>query len=558
MRNFFSPAVILDGIGLSKYADDAGRFATWVRTSQEKKAPKKNAYSMTDTLIYILLAIAAITAVLVIFLLIQQFSSNKSYRSSGETVAEQLRLGRTESLEAAKSLREELGMGLKASNDTVFNTLDGLGKTLLNQLEGMTSRVKTLEETNQAKVDEIRKENTEGLKTLNESVSQVLAELLRNQNEQLEAIRTQLKEQADSNQSTLDRIRNTFDERVRDLQEGNEKRLEEMRKTVDEKLHETLEQRLGASFKTVSEQLESVHKGLGEMQNLAVGVGDLKRVLSNVKVRGTWAEVQLGGILEQVLVRSQYEKNVCVNPASTERVEYAIKNPVSGSEHSSTLWLPIDSKFPQEDYLRVQEAAESGDPAQVQAAENALLKTIRNAAKEISSKYICPPHTTDYAIMFLATEGLHAEVLRQPALVDELLQNHRIFVAGPTTLAAILCSFRAGYQTLAIERRASEVWKVLGAIKTEFGRFGDVLAKVKTHLHRASNQIDQTGVRTRAMERHLRSVEEMPEIEATQVLNLPSPDFGDPKWNGYPEIAEIEEQAEEPSGLFANQDKDLF
>ncbi|MGH9949172.1 MAG: DNA recombination protein RmuC, partial [Pyrinomonadaceae bacterium] len=237
--------------------------------------------------------------------------------------------------------------------------------------------------------------------------------------------------------------------------------------------------------------------------------------------------------------------------------EYAIKNPVSGSEHS-TLWLPIDSKFPQEDYLRVQEAAESGDPAQVQAAENALLKTIRNAAKEISSKYICPPHTTDYAIMFLATEGLHAEVLRQPSLVDELLQNHRIFVAGPTTLAAILCSFRAGYQTLAIERRASEVWTILGAIKTEFSKFGDVLAKVKTHLNRASNQIDQTGVRSRAMERHLRSVEEMPEIEAAQILTLPSPGFGDPEWNGHPETDEAEESVEEPPALFANQDNDPF
>jgi len=346
---------------------------------------------MLDSLIYILLAITGLTAVMIIILLINQFSSNRNTQSSGEAVAEQMRLGRTESQDAAKSLREELGTNLKASNDTVFNTLDGLGKTLISQLEGMTKQVKSLEETNQTKVNEIRRENADGLKTLNESISQALTELIKNQKEQMDAVRTQLREQAESNQGSLDRIRNTFDERVKELQEGNERKLEEMRKTVDEKLHDTLEKRLGESFKLVTNQLETVHKGLGEMQVLASGVGELKRVLTNVKARGTWAEVQLGGILEQVLTPSQYSRNVAVRPESTERVEYAVRFPGQSRDGSSGYWLPIDSKFPQEDYLRIQDAADAGDVEGLQHAVDALARTVRNSAKEISSKYVCPP-----------------------------------------------------------------------------------------------------------------------------------------------------------------------
>lgn len=297
-----------------------------------------------------------------------------------------------------------------------------------------------------------------------------------------------------------------------------------MRKTVDEKLHDTLEKRLGESFKLVSERLEAVQKGLGEMQNLATGVGDLKRVLTNVKARGTWAEVQLGAILEQILTPSQYERNVRVRDESSETVEYAVRLPRARNDPGACVWLPIDSKFPQEDYLRVQEAAETADPEAVQKTTDALARTIRTAAKEIHDKYVNPPNTTDFAIMFLATEGLYAEVLRQPNLVEDLLRQYRVVVAGPTTLAAILSSLRMGFQTLAIEQRAADVWKILAAVKTEFGKFGDVLAKVKRQLSTASRTIDQAGVRTRAMEQKLRSVEQLPDEEAAGILRLPGGD----------------------------------
>jgi len=340
------------------------------------------------------------------------------------------------------------------------------------------------------------------------------------QQTQLEGMTKHLKELTDSNQGALDRIRSTLDSRVKELQEGNEKKLDEMRKTVDEKLHDTLEKRLGESFKLVSDRLEAVHKGLGEMQNLATGVGDLKRVLTNVKARGTWAEVQLGAILEQILTPAQYEQNVAVKPDSSERVEYAVRLPGPKDDPVACVWLPIDSKFPKEDYLRLQEAAERADPDAVQTATEALARTVRTAAKDIHDKYVNPPSTTDFGIMFLATEGLYAEVLRQPTLVEDLLHNYRVVVAGPMTLAAILSSLRMGFQTLAIEQRAAEVWKVLGAVKTEFRKFGEVLKKVKRQLNTASRTIEETGVRTHAMERRLRSVEQLTENEATRILEL--------------------------------------
>ena len=295
-----------------------------------------------------------------------------------------------------------------------------------------------------------------------------------------------------------------------------------MRKTVDEKLHETLDKRLGESFKIVSERLDAVHKGLGEMRNLATGVGDLKRVLTNVKARGTWGEVQLGAILEQILTPAQFEKNVQVKDDSSERVEYAVRLPGPKDDPNACVWLAIDSKFPQEDYQRLQEAAEKADPDAVQTAKDGLARTIRVAARDIRDKYVNPPRTTDFGVMFLATEGLYAEVLRQPALVEDLQQQFRVVVAGPTTLAALLSSLRLGFQTLAIEERASEVWQVLGAVKTEFGKFGDVLGRVKRQLDTATRTIEETGVRSRAMERKLRSVEQLPDAEASEIFELPA------------------------------------
>jgi DNA recombination protein RmuC len=265
-----------------------------------------------------------------------------------------------------------------------------------------------------------------------------------------------------------------------------------------------------------------VHKGLGEMQGLATGVGDLKRIFSNVKVRGTWAEVQLGGILEQMLTPDQWAKNVCVKEGSLERVECAIRLPGSKDDPAQCMWLPIDSKFPTEDYARLQSAAEAGDAIAVQAATDALLKALRTAAKDIADKYVNPPSTTDCAIMFLATEGLYAEALRQPQFTEEIQQKYRVVIAGPTTLSAIVTSLRMGFQTLVVEERAAEVWRVLGAVKTEFGKFGAVLDKVAKQLGTATQTIEGTRVRTRAMEKKLRAVEQMDPIDSAAVLSLPA------------------------------------
>jgi len=369
----------------------------------------------------------------------------------------------------------------------------------------------------------LREEVSSGLTTLGEGLSTTLTNASKVQQEHLSGFEAQLKGLTESNNKALEQIRQTLDTRVKELQGENEKKLEEMRKTVDEKLQGTLEKRLGESFKLVSERLEAVQRGLGEMQNLATGVGDLKRVLTNVKSRGTWAEVQLGAILEQFLAPGQYQKNVQTRRGSSEVVEFAIRLPGRSEDPESAVWLPVDSKFPQEDYLRLQEAADAGDSEGVQKAAEALGRTLKLEAQKIQEKYLDPPGTTDFGIMFLATEGLYAEALRQPDLVPTLQERYRIVVAGPTTLAAILSSLRMGFQTLAIEKRASEVWEVLGAVKAEFGKFGDVLSKVKRQLGTASRTIEKAQTRTRVMERHLRSVQQLPGQEAETLLQLPGP-----------------------------------
>ena len=270
----------------------------------------------------------------------------------------------------------------------------------------------------------------------------------------------------------------------------------------------------------MGERLEAVQRGLGEMRGLAAGVGDLKKVLTNVKTRGTWGEVQLGALLEQILAPEQFERNVKPRVDRRDVVEFAIRLPGSTDDPDSCVWLPIDSKFPQEDYLRLVDASDRGDPEAVQAAQGALIRSIHDSARSIGDKYLNPPRTTDFAILFLPTEGLYAEALRHPGLVERLQREHRIVVAGPTTLAAVLNSLRVGFRTLAIEQRSSEVWNVLGAVKHEFGKFAAVLDKVKRQLETAGRTIDETGVRTRAMERRLRSVEALPAEVATEVLEL--------------------------------------
>ena len=333
-----------------------------------------------------------------------------------------------------------------------------------------------------------------------------------------EVVKT-IEEKSRSQRESIDNLHNVIDKHLKHLQESNEKKLEQMRQTVDEKLQSTLEKRLGESFKIVGDQLEAVQRGLGEMQSLATGVGDLKKVLTNVKARGTWGEYQLGNILEQILTPDQYAKNVKPKESSDEIVEYAVRLP--GHDNSSQVWLPIDSKFPQESYIRLKDASEKSDTDAIEKASAELIRAIKKSAKDISDKYIDPPHTTDFAIMFLPTEGLYAEIVRQPGILDDL-QHQRIVVAGPTNLSAILSSLSMGFRTLAIENRSSEVRKILSAVKTEFSAFGDVLSKVKTQLDRASGTIDKAGVRTRAMQKKLKDVEELPTEDSTKILGFSS------------------------------------
>lgn len=305
------------------------------------------------------------------------------------------------------------------------------------------------------------------------------------------------------------------------LRQAVESRLERIHHTVDEKLHTTLERRLSESFRQVSERLELVHKGLGEMQTLAVGVGDLKRVLSNVKTRGVMGEVQLAAILEQILTPEQYETNVATRPGSRERVEFAVKFPGRGGDQGS-VWLPIDAKFPLEDYQRLQEAQEAGDPVMAEAAAKALEARVRMEARVLAEKYLEPPATTDFALLYLPFEGLYAEVLRRPGLFEQLQRDWRVTVCGPTTLSAVLNSLQMGFRTLAIEKRSSEVWKVLGEVKNEFGRFGEVLARTKAQLQTVANSIDQAEVRTRQIERRLKDVEAAPALDEPIELTPPS------------------------------------
>ena len=376
-------------------------------------------------------------------------------------------------------------------------------------------------------------------------------DVARTQNEQIDSFRTQLAAMQQQTESALRRFSDTLTEQLRllseanerrqgemrqavetrllALQDGNEKKLEQMRATVDEKLHATLELRLGESFKQVADRLEQVHKGLGEMQTLARDVGALNRVLTNVKTRGVFGEVQLAGLLEQVFTPEQYATNIATVPGSGDRIEFAIRLPgrSAGRADDAPLWLPIDAKFPREDYERLLDASERADAPAMEIAAKAIETRLRLEAKTIREKYVSPPHTTDFAILFVPTEGLYAEALRRPGLAEALQREHKVMLAGPTTLLALLNSLQMGFRTLALEKRSAEVWDVLGAVKTEFGKFGEVLAKTKKKLEEASNTIDQAEVRTRAMARQLRSVEAMTDTRAAQLLPGLTPEAAD-------------------------------
>jgi DNA recombination protein RmuC len=344
-----------------------------------------------------------------------------------------------------------------------------------------------------------RREQSDAAIALRREVGDRLAQLTQGSEQRLEAVRT------------------TVEQRLDVLRNESAQKLEQMRATVDEKLQATLDQRLGESFRLVSERLEQVHKGLGEMQTLAIGVGDLKRVLTNVKTRGTWGEVQLGALLAEVLTPQQYATNVETVPGSNRRIEYAIRLPGRG-EDGIPCWLPIDAKFPLDHWQRLQDALERADGAAAEDARKALADFLRQQARTVRAAYVAAPHTTDFAVLFLPLESLYAEMMARPGLADTLQREYRVMLTGPNNFLALLNIVQMGFRTLAIEQRSSEVWRTLGAVKTEFAKFGDVLAKVKERLDRASQEIENAGVRRRVLERHLRTVEALPEPETAALL----------------------------------------
>ena len=404
-----------------------------------------------------------------------------------------------------RELRDELGRSASGTRQELMQGLAQFQQSLTQGLQGsnqsLAAQALAAREAQDAAAQRSALAQTEAM--------QRLSDVMR---EQLQAL-------SKANEQRLAELRLTVEQRLTSIQQDNEKKLEQMRATVDEKLHATLEQRLGESFKQVAERLEQVHKGLGEMQNLARDVGSLNRVLTNVKTRGVFGEVQLAGLLEQVFTPEQYAANVATLPGSSERVEFAIKLP-GQRDDGQPLWLPIDAKFPREDYERLLDAQERGDPAAAEASAKAIENRLRLEARTIREKYIGPPHTTDFAILFVPTEGLYAEALRRPGLVEGLQREFKVMLCGPTTLLATLTSLQMGFRTLALEKRSAEVWEVLGAVKTEFGKFGDVLAKAKKKLEEAGNTLDAAEVRTRAMTRKLKGVEALPDDAAQQLLQL--------------------------------------
>ena len=406
---------------------------------------------------------------------------------------------------------------------------------LLAALQGSTER---LERELRREISESsrggRQELAQNLATFQQALVQQGAEATRTQNNQIDAfgqqlallqktlsdtLTLQLQSLSESNARRMNEVRETLEKQLVQLQTTNATKLDEMRATVDEKLQTTLQTRLGESFKQVADRLEQVHKGLGEMQTLAQGVGDLKHLLTNVKARGIFGEAQLAGLLEQVFVADQYAAQVATRPGSKNVVDFAIKLP-GKSEHGEPLWLPIDAKFPNEDYERLLDAQGRADVLGAEAAGKALELRIRLEARAIADKYVEPPYTTDFAILFLPTEGLYAEVLRRPGLMQALQREHRITLAGPTTLLAMLSSLQMGFRTLALEQRSSEVWQVLGAVKTEFGKFGDVLARVKSQTETVLKTLDSAETRSRAMGRALKKVEALPDTQVQALIPM--------------------------------------
>ena len=478
---------------------------------------------MNETALYLLIALVAVCIAILLFMLFRQNRQSglsdalpdlqrelaNAMQIANERTERQLR---EQVLSSAQGTRQELSATLVQFQQGVTQQMTSVSTLQSDQMRGFAEQLARLAASNNEQLEKMREnmaiqsqharvEQSDAMKRFSDILQQTLTAL------------------TESNTRRMAEMRTVLEEKIRELQSDNARKLEEMRQTVDEKLHATLEQRLGESFRQVSERLEKVHQGLGEMHHLAMGVGDLKRVLTNVKTRGTWGEVQLGMLLEQLMTPDQYAKNVETVPGTGAFVEFAIKLPGKGDEFHP-VWLPVDAKFPKEQYERLMDAAECADAEGVALAGKELEKAIRLQARTIADKYLAPPHTTDFALLFLPTEGLYAEVMRRPGLSDELQRKHRISIAGPSTLSALLNSLQMGFRTLALEKRSSEVWEILGAVKTEFAKFGTVLDATKRVLEKAARNIDDAQTRTRQMSRKLKKVEALPAERAQELLGV--------------------------------------
>lgn len=461
-----------------------------------------------------------------------------------ETFATRLNEARTSAASDARNLREEIQSTLQQLGDAVGNRIGELAAVQTDKLDTVTTQISSLTEGNERREEvlrtnvetkfgdlkadagvsakALREEITNSLQNLGSALAQTIEQISQSQKECPDRVSERVAELTQRNGEQQEALRKTVEERLDAIRRENTEKLDQMRQTVDEKLQSTLDQRLNASFQVVSDRLEQVYRSMGEMETLANGVGDLKRLLTNVKTRGTWGEVALGNLLEEMMAPDQYARNLEIVPGSKQYVEYAIRLPGDGE---NPVWLPLDAKFPVEDYERLVDASQRGDVDAVEAAAKGIETVIRSSAKAICEKYIHSPHSTEFAVLFLPTEGLFAEVVRRPGLVDGFQREWNIMVAGPTTLVSLLVSLRVGFRSLAIQRHSNEVWKVLAAVKTEFAKFGGILDKVSKKLQETQNAIDvEVGRRRRAMDRKLKGVEVLPEIEAVTVLELDAPE----------------------------------
>lgn len=429
------------------------------------------------TIIYIVAIVFLIILAIILYLRLEQVRS--SIERVETSVRNEIAVNRDESLRGAKNAREEMTNSLRSFGDLISRSMNSSGDLQKGQLETFSTNLDRLTHVLDQKIENLNNRTT----------------------------------------FNMDRMRETVERKISELQQGNEKKLDEMRATVDEKLQKTLETRLTESFRQVSERLEAVHKGLGDMQQLATGVGDLKKVLTNVKSRGVLGEYQLQNLIEQLFTPDQYAKNVKTKQGSAAMVEFALKLP---GKDEQPVWLPIDSKFPKEDFELLMDAYDNGSAETIEERRKAFVRGVKKCAMDICGKYIDPPNTTDFAILFLPFESLYAEVLRTPGLFENIQKECKINIAGPTTLSAFLSSLQMGFRTLAIEKRSGEVWELLGAVKTEFGLFGNILEKTQKKLQEASNVMDSARQRTRVIERKLKDVEALPASDNTFLLDTPN------------------------------------